>query len=110
MLASVAQRLKEALRSNDTAARLGGDEFAILLNDIASVGELPMIIKRIKSVISAPHVVGGHSATVGAAIGVAISSTGYSNGDDMLHDADTAMYRAKRRSRMSAAIVETLPG
>ena len=110
LLASVAQRLKESLRRNDTAARLGGDEFAILLNDIGNVGELPLIIKRIKSVISAPHQVGGQTATVGAAIGVAISSTGYASGDDMLHDADTAMYRAKRRSKSATLMAETLPG
>ena len=110
LLASVAQRLKDSLRRNDTAARLGGDEFAILLNDVSNVGELPLIINRIKSVISSPHLVGGHTATVGAAIGVAISSTGYASGEDMLHDADTAMYRAKRRSKSATLMAEELPG
>jgi diguanylate cyclase (GGDEF)-like protein/PAS domain S-box-containing protein len=99
LLASVAYRLKESLRKNDTAARLGGDEFAILLNDMDQASELPLIIRRIQSLINAPHQVGGHTATVGAAIGVAVSTDGYTTAEAMLHEADTAMYQAKRRNK-----------
>jgi diguanylate cyclase (GGDEF)-like protein/PAS domain S-box-containing protein len=102
LLASVARRLIESLRKNDTAARLGGDEFAILLNDVGHVSDLPITIKRIQSLIGAPYQVGGETVRVGMAIGAAVSSDGYETADAMLLDADAAMYRAKRHSRAAA--------
>jgi diguanylate cyclase (GGDEF)-like protein/PAS domain S-box-containing protein len=104
LLTSVADRLKQSLRRNDTAARLGGDEFAILLNDVENAYELTLIVQRVEALISAPHQVAGRTATVGAAIGVAGSDAGYATAEEMLHEADAAMYRAKRRSKEAAAL------
>ncbi len=98
VLAGVANRLKDSLRTNDTAARLGGDEFAILLNDVGHVSELPLIIERLEALIRVPHTLGNHAVSVGAAIGYAVSGA-EATADAMLHEADTSMYRAKRRSR-----------
>jgi len=98
LLASVAGRLAASLRRNDTAARLGGDEFAILLSDVNDA-ELPIIVERMEAAIRAPHQIGAHLVTVGVAIGVSISSSGHASADTMLHDADTAMYLAKRRTK-----------
>jgi diguanylate cyclase (GGDEF)-like protein/PAS domain S-box-containing protein len=103
LLVSIAQRLQESLRRNDTAARLGGDEFAVILSAIDQVGELPLIIERIESLIHAPHQVGTRAVTVGAAIGVALSDGGHATAEEMLHAADTAMYRTKRRNRQAPA-------
>lgn len=95
VLVSVAQRLSSSLRANDTAARLGGDEFAVLLNDVRDEADLPMILERLQSQLAAPHVLGEITATVTAAIGVAISLTGYVDAAKILRDADGAMYEAK---------------
>jgi diguanylate cyclase (GGDEF)-like protein/PAS domain S-box-containing protein len=109
LLASVAKRLKESLRKGDLAARLGGDEFAIILSDVDQVSELPLIVKRIQNLIRMPHQVGGQSANVGAAIGVAVSSSQFSSADEMLHEADSSMYRAKRRNKQAAAGLQADP-
>lgn len=98
LLASVAGRLAGTLRRNDTAARLGGDEFAILFSDINDA-ELPIIVERLEAAIRAPHQIGAHQVMVGAAIGVSVSGSGHASADTMLHEADTAMYLAKRRAK-----------
>jgi diguanylate cyclase (GGDEF)-like protein/PAS domain S-box-containing protein len=102
LLASVARRLEESLRRNDTAARLGGDEFVVLLTDVERDRELELVVGRLHQLITAPHQVGDVTATVGAAIGVAVSDEGYATPEEMLHAADTAMYREKRRSKRAA--------
>jgi diguanylate cyclase (GGDEF)-like protein/PAS domain S-box-containing protein len=99
LLASVARRLEESLRRNDTAARLGGDEFAVLLSDVGRDQELELIVDRLRELITAPHQVGDVTATVGAAIGFAVSDERYATPEEMLHAADTAMYREKRRTK-----------
>jgi diguanylate cyclase (GGDEF)-like protein len=99
LLVSVSRRLQESLRRNDIAARLGGDEFAVILSAVDPIVELPLIIERIESVIRAPHQIGDQAVTIGVAIGAALSGGGYVTADDMLHEADSAMYQAKRRKR-----------
>jgi diguanylate cyclase (GGDEF)-like protein/PAS domain S-box-containing protein len=102
LLASLGQRLNESLRRTDLAARLGGDEFGVLINDVSHLSELPPIVERAVALITAPYLIGNRTLTVGASIGVAVSDTGYPTADAMLHEADAAMYRAKRRSREHA--------
>jgi diguanylate cyclase (GGDEF)-like protein len=102
LLASVARRLEESLRVNDLAARLGGDEFGILLNDVDPVTQLPAVLARIEQLVSEPHQIGSRTATVGLAIGVALSDDGYSTADEMLAAADMAMYSEKRRGKKIA--------
>jgi len=101
LLISVARRLEESLRPNDTAARLGGDEFAVLLSDLDPDRQLPGVVARLQALITAPHRVGSGTVSVGAAVGVALSDDGYATADAMLHAADTAMYREKRSKQPS---------
>jgi diguanylate cyclase (GGDEF)-like protein/PAS domain S-box-containing protein len=109
LLASVAKRLKASLRKNDLAARLGGDEFAIILTEVGQVSELPLIVKRIQTLIRLPHQVGGQAANVGAAIGVAVSGSHFSTAEEMLREADSAMYRAKRKNKQAGPGVQPDP-
>jgi diguanylate cyclase (GGDEF)-like protein/PAS domain S-box-containing protein len=103
LLISVAGRLQECLRRNDTAARLGGDEFAVILSAVDRVVEMPLIIERIECLVREPHQMGARAVTIGAAMGVALSDDVYSTAEEMLHAADIAMYQAKRRNRQAPA-------
>jgi len=95
VLTITAQRLKNAVRAVDTLARLGGDEFAILLKNLGSHGETIMIADRIKHDLGVPFDVMGVEVTLRASIGIAMISGSYIHAEDLLREADTAMYRAK---------------
>ena len=99
LLRSIARRLESCLRVGDTVARLGGDEFAILLEDIADFAEVDKVAERIDRELEKPFAVHGHEFYTGASLGIALSSTGYEQPEDLLRDADTAMYRAKSEGR-----------
>ncbi|WP_158221223.1 diguanylate cyclase domain-containing protein [Kineosporia sp. R_H_3] len=94
LLASVATRLRESLRGNDTAARLGGDEFGVLLADAGGPAELEAVVGRLRARVTAPHRLGGRTLRVGASIGVAVAGPD-STADALLEAADAAMYREK---------------
>ena len=82
--------------SADTLARFGGDEFAILLGSVRSFQEVQMVAGRIQHDLRVAFDLGGGSKVfVGASVGVALSSGGYTRAPDMMRDADLAMYRAK---------------
>ena len=95
LLVGIARRLETCLRPGDTVARLGGDEFTILLEDVTDTREVTTIAQRIQKELSLPFNLGGHEVYTTASIGIAPSTTGYESPDDILRDADTAMYRAK---------------
>jgi diguanylate cyclase (GGDEF)-like protein/PAS domain S-box-containing protein len=95
LLVGIADRLKKNLRPGDTVARLGGDEFTVLLEDVSDTGEVIAVAERIEAELSLPFNLGGHEVFTTASIGIAPSTTGYEQPDDILRDADTAMYRAK---------------
>ncbi len=95
LLSSVAERISSDLRPSDTASRFGGDEFAILLDDIVSPDNPVAVAERLQARLKRPFHIGGHEIVVTASIGIASSSTGYQSAEDVLRDADTAMYRAK---------------
>jgi diguanylate cyclase (GGDEF)-like protein/PAS domain S-box-containing protein len=95
LLVGIARRLETCLRPGDTVARLGGDEFTILLEDVTDTREVTAIAQRIQKELSLPFNLGGHEVFTSASIGIAPSTTGYERPDDILRDADTAMYRAK---------------
>ena len=98
LLAAVAPRLKQALRSSDTVARFGGDEFGILLEDISAEHEAIATSERIAAVFTRPFVLGGHEHFVTVSIGIALAHGG-ELADDLVRDADAAMYRAKEHGR-----------
>jgi diguanylate cyclase (GGDEF)-like protein len=107
LLIMVAARLAAGLRPSDTVARLGGDEFAILIDEYATPGDLEQIAERLRMNVAQPYLIEGHEIVVDASIGIAVSSTGYELPQDMLRDADTAMYRAKARGKGHCVLFDT---
>jgi len=99
LLAAFAQRIEGCLRPIDTLARFGGDEFAVLLNGIKDSGDAIRIAESIQQELKLPFMLDKNSAFSTASIGIALSATGYEHSDDILRDADTAMYRAKEKGR-----------
>ncbi len=99
LLKEVAERLQECLRPGDTTARLGGDEFTVILEDIPNSFEAARIAERMLAALARPFVLGGQEQLTSVSIGIAFSSTGYTRVDDLMRDADLAMYRAKSRGR-----------
>ena len=95
LLVAIAQRLQHCIRHGDTVARLGGDEFAVLIDDIADVSDATRVAERVLREMSRPFKLPGHEVFTTGSIGIALSSTGYDRPEDILRDADTAMYRAK---------------
>jgi diguanylate cyclase (GGDEF)-like protein len=98
LLRSVADRLRAVVRPSDTVARLGGDEFAILCEG-ATAAEVAGVAQRVIDVLSAPVVLDGSQAFVGASVGVAMAPANSTDADGLVRDADIAMYRAKATGR-----------
>ena len=96
VLRAVAERLRSALRPQDTAARLGGDEFAILVENILSVADIEIVASRILREMEREFEVGGRSLHVGASVGVAIAGPDHVAPELLIRDADFAMYCAKQ--------------
>jgi diguanylate cyclase (GGDEF)-like protein/PAS domain S-box-containing protein len=99
LLVQTARRLEAAVRPGDTVARLGGDEFAVLLEDVPDPNDAVHVAERIQVSLQAPLAVGGQQIVSTVSIGIALSVTGYERAEDILRDADTAMYRAKSQGR-----------
>lgn len=95
LLISIAQQLRVELRTVDTAARLGGDEFVVLLDGIDGLSGAIEVAERLLRTFSTPHSLGGHDVTSTASIGIVTSDGDYTKPDEMIRDADTAMYQAK---------------
>jgi diguanylate cyclase (GGDEF)-like protein/PAS domain S-box-containing protein len=99
LLISVSKRLIGCLRPGDSVARLGGDEFALLLDDINNVVGAVRVANRIQNELKLAFRLKGHEIFTSASIGIALSSSGYNEPEEVLRDADTAMYRAKNLGR-----------
>ena len=95
LLIESAQRLAACLRSQDTVARLGGDEFVILLEDIQDPMDATRVVDRIQHDLALPYVLEGHKIFVSVSMGIVLSEARYERPEDILRDADIAMYRAK---------------
>jgi diguanylate cyclase (GGDEF)-like protein/PAS domain S-box-containing protein len=99
MLIAVSRRLESCLRDGDTLARLGGDEFAILLQSIGDEQQANAIAFRIQEALSKPIMVAGREVFTTASIGIAFGAGDHNSPDEILRDADTAMYHAKSRGK-----------
>jgi PAS domain S-box-containing protein len=117
VLVQIGQRLKDAVRradtvsrprvsegpggpaNDDTLARLGGDEFTILLDDIRDPIEAVRVAERVQAELAVPFVVNQEQIVISASIGIASSTGSHARADDLVRDADIAMYRAKRAGK-----------
>ena len=95
LLIATARTLETCLRPMDTVARLGGDEFAILLDGLENQAHAIAVAERIQQALSRPFNLIGHEVYITASIGITLSSGNYIDPENVLRDADTAMYRAK---------------
>ena len=99
LLIAASRRLESCLRQGDALARLGGDEFAIFLNGLDDDAQANAIAVRIQEALSAPFSIGGREVFTSASIGIAFGPAHYTNPDEIMRDADTAMYHAKSRGK-----------
>ena len=99
LLVAIARRLQACLRPGDTVARLGGDEFTILLEDVASRADATKISDRIHDELGAPVNLQGQEVFTAVSIGIAHGTIDYVRPEEILRDADTALYRAKAQGR-----------
>jgi diguanylate cyclase (GGDEF)-like protein/PAS domain S-box-containing protein len=99
LLTAVSRRLESCLRRGDTLARLGGDEFAILLNELAEAQQANAIAFRIQDALTAPFSIGGREVFTSASIGIAFGLAEYADPDEIMRDADIAMYHAKSHGK-----------
>jgi len=110
LLKAVAARIKKSLRAYDTAtlltgnddeavARFGGDEFGVLLTDIKSVRDVVRVAERLHNEIKSPIKIYDRDVYSTVSIGITVGKAGYERPEDMLRDADTAMYKAKSLGR-----------
>ncbi|MBV9286034.1 MAG: EAL domain-containing protein [Acidimicrobiia bacterium] len=106
LLVAVADRMQECLRAEDMLARMGGDEFTVLIERMDDPSDAARTAERILAEVERPFEVGGHETTVGVSIGIALSD-GADSEQDLLRDADLAMYQAKEHGRSSWAIFES---
>ena len=106
LLGIVAERLRSTLRPADTAARLGGDEFAVLIEDVIGVDDVATVADRIVAAIARPVAIGGHEVNVRVSLGVATSPEGGESVDELLTNADAAMYVAKAAGKGRSAVYE----
>jgi diguanylate cyclase (GGDEF)-like protein len=95
LLIAIARRLETCLRTTDVVARLGGDEFVILLQGIHETSDALHIADRIQKRLKAPYLLDEHEVNSTVSIGIVLSEKGYDQAEEILQDADEAMYRAK---------------
>ncbi len=125
LLIKIGQRLKDAVRradtvsrprgnglvdkpiNDDTLARLGGDEFTILLDDIRDPIEAVRVAERVQSELATPFVVNQQEIVISASIGITASTSPHTQAEDLLRDADIAMYRAKRAGKARCEVSDT---
>ena len=107
LLREVARRLNACVRPRDLVARLGGDEFAVLLEDAQHPDEALRFGERLFRALEVPLLVNGTELCASASIGVTFSDMGYRDPDEMMRDADLAMYRAKADGKGRVALFDT---
>jgi diguanylate cyclase (GGDEF)-like protein len=114
LLIAISHILDDSVRGNDTVARLGGDEFTILLDppkessdSNPSIVEAKIVAERILNALKTPIIIDDHSILPGASIGIVQCDARYSRADDVLRDADIALYQAKENGKGQYSIFES---
>jgi diguanylate cyclase (GGDEF)-like protein len=115
LLVGVARRLEQSLRSTDavarpvsehTLARLGGDEFTVLLHGVRSAAEASIVAERLLAAVARPFHIQGSEVAVSISIGVVMNDPRYQRAEDMVRDADTAMYHAKAEGKARCSVFD----
>lgn len=106
LLIEISGRLRDCMRPSDMVARLGGDEFTILVEGRFELKEVTMIAERIQEKFTVPFDLNGHEVYSSASIGILQASEKHLTPEDMMRDADTAMYQAKRAGKARHAIFD----
>jgi len=107
LLVSVGKRLRAMLRPTDVLARLGGDEFAILVEDLHRQRDAIDLAERVHRELEKPIRLGTMDVTVSASIGITFSTNNYQSSDQIIRDADIAMYKAKSRGKAQYAVFDS---
>ena len=107
LLNAIAHRLEICLRDGDTIARLGGDEFTILLDGIKDYSDAQRVAERVQEVLEQPFSLAGRELFITASVGIKYSSGGDEQPEDLLRDADTAMYCAKALGKAQSQVFDT---
>ena len=106
VLTSIARRLRTCLRPADLIARYGGDEFTILVENITGLDDATAVADRVHEELARPITIDGHDIFTNASIGIVISAPHYRQPDEILRDADTAMYRAKEAGKAGYVVFD----
>jgi Amt family ammonium transporter len=106
LLIAMAERLLRVLRPQDTAARMGGDEFAVLVENIMSLSDVDALAQRILAELDRPYDVLGHRLQIPSSIGIAIAAENRRSPEELIQDADVAMYRAKQEGGNRYAVFD----
>jgi len=106
VLLEVAQRFRRALRPQDLIGRFGGDEFVVVASDISDDDEAKAIGRRLHEILSTPVLADGRIITVNASIGIALSEHNASSSEQLIGDADIAMYEAKATGRNRSVVFD----
>ena len=107
LLNVTARRLEACVRPGDTVARLGGDEFTILLDEVSDVLDATTVADRILKALEKPSRIAGRDVVSSASIGIAMSGPQYDRPEEVIRDADLAMYRAKQRGKARYEVFDT---
>jgi len=105
-LVQVSQRIQGSLRPHDTVARLGGDEFGVLVRHVEHERSVVGLAERLMEALRRPFLVAGTELMTSASIGITFSALGYTSPEDVLRDADTAMYKAKGAGKARYALFD----
>ncbi|NOQ87361.1 MAG: EAL domain-containing protein [Gammaproteobacteria bacterium] len=99
LLISISRRLLNCVREDDTVARLGGDEFIIIIEQVRDIGDLDALLKKIMKVTSQPAVINNHELITSTSIGISIYPDDGKNAEQLMRNADAAMYHVKENGR-----------
>ncbi len=108
LLMAIARRLEDCLSSVDTLARLGGDEFIILLERINGIKDAIQMARQIHHQLTFPFNLSGHEVFTNASIGITLSTPNYKRPEELLRNADLAMYRAKEMGKGGYAVFDAV--
>ncbi len=106
LLDAVAERLRAIVRPEDTLARFGGDEFTVLMHDVRNERHALHIAERVQHALNAPILIDGAQRFVSASVGISLDGDDHETAEELLRDADVAMYRAKELGRSRSSIFD----